>query len=49
MEFEELLMMSLRHPIVEELLIDSEEDYILFKELPRIILMGVERVLMEKM
>jgi hypothetical protein len=48
MEFEELLMMSLRNPIVEELLIDNEDDYILFKELPRFILMGVERVLMEK-
>ncbi len=47
-EFEELLMMSLRHPIVEELLMDSEEDYIFFKELPRIILMGVERVLMDR-
>lgn len=48
LEFEELLMMSLRHPIVEELLIDSEEDYIFFKELPRIILRGVERVLVER-
>jgi hypothetical protein len=47
-EFEELLMMSLRHPIIEELLMDSEEDYIFFKELPRVILMGVERVLMER-
>jgi hypothetical protein len=46
MEFEELLMMSVRNPIVEELLIDSEDDYVLFKELPRIILRGVERVLM---
>lgn len=48
MEFEDLLMMSIRHPIVEELLIDSEDDYMFFKELPRIILMGVERVLMER-
>ncbi|MFZ2302947.1 MAG: toll/interleukin-1 receptor domain-containing protein [Gallionella sp.] len=48
MEFEELLMMSLRHPIVEELLIDKEDDYVMFKELPEIILMCVDRVLMEK-
>lgn len=48
MEFEDLLMLNLRHPMLEELLIDSEDDYILFNELPRIILRGLERILMEK-
>ncbi|MBS1156735.1 MAG: hypothetical protein H6R07_2659 [Proteobacteria bacterium] len=45
-EFEELLMMSTHHPILEELLMDGEDDYIFYKELPRIILMSAQRILM---
>lgn len=48
MEFEDLLMISTHHPFVEELLVDGEEDYLLFKELPRVIMRGVERFLMER-
>lgn len=47
-EFEEILMISFRHPFMEEILIDNEEDYLLFKELPWIILRGMERIIMEK-
>lgn len=47
MEFEELLMVNLRHPMLEELLIENEDDYILFKELPRVILKGLERFIFE--
>jgi hypothetical protein len=43
-EFEQLLMMSTRHPFMEEFFIDSEDEYILFKELPRVVLRGLERV-----
>ena len=42
-EFEELLMMSVRNPFVEELLLDDKEDYILLMELPRVILRNMER------
>ena len=41
-EFEELLMRSTRHPFMEEFFIDSEDEYVLIKELPRIIMRGFE-------
>lgn len=44
LEFEELLMSNFRHPFMEEIFIENEDDYILFKELPRIILRNVERL-----
>ncbi|MCA6128894.1 TIR domain-containing protein [Thalassolituus oleivorans] len=47
-EFEEMFMVSFRHPFMEEVFMDSEEDYVLFKELPRVILRGMERIVMEK-
>lgn len=45
-EFEELLMVSMRNPFVEELMMGSEDDFdfVLFHELPRIILRNIERV-----
>lgn len=43
-DFEELLMISSRNPMLEELMIDGEEDYLFFKELPRIIIRGIERI-----
>jgi hypothetical protein len=45
-EFDELLRISLRHPFLEELFLDNEEEYMLFKELPHTILRGLERLLM---
>lgn len=42
-EFEELLMLG-RHPVFDEFLIGNEDDYIIFKELPRAIIMGIERL-----
>lgn len=47
-DFEEMLMVSFRHPFIEEVFMDGEEDYLLFKELPRSILRGIERIIMEK-
>lgn len=40
-EFEELLMISTRNPYIEKYLIESEDDYRLFRELPRMILHAV--------
>lgn len=45
MEFEELLMLSTRHPFLEEFMIDSEDDFLMFKELPSIILRNLERTI----
>jgi len=42
-EFEEVLMVSVRHPMLEEFMLDNEEDYVLFKELPRMILKAAHR------
>lgn len=42
-EFEELLMFSAHNPSIEKYLLESEEDYRLFRELPRLILHVVNR------
>lgn len=41
-EFEELLMISTRGPFVEEFLAEDKEEFILFMELPRVILRNLE-------
>lgn len=43
-EFEELLMMSSNNPYIEKYMIQSEEDYLLFRELPRMIMHGLSRI-----
>lgn len=47
-EFEELLMMSVHHPYMEKFFIDSEEDYRLLREVPRMILHALERLMHER-
>jgi hypothetical protein len=44
-EFEELLMSNMRHPFLEELFFENEEDFIMHRELPRIILKNIERLI----
>lgn len=46
-EFEELLMISTRNPMMEEFLIDDKEDYFMLMELPKVILRSLERVAFE--
>lgn len=46
-EFEELIMISTRNPIMEELLMLDKEDFFLFMELPKVILRSLERVAFE--
>jgi len=41
-EFEDLLMLSTRNPFVEEFMIDDKDEFVLFMELPRIILRHLE-------
>lgn len=45
-EFEELLMISTRNPFVEEFMIEDKEEYVLFMELPRIILRNLEHLIL---
>lgn len=47
-DFEELLNIGFRHPVLEEFFIENDDDYIFFKELPRIILWNLERIFREK-
>ncbi|ABV38352.1 hypothetical protein Ssed_3748 [Shewanella sediminis HAW-EB3] len=47
-EFLDLLHMSTRHPMMQEL-IDYKDDYMLFEELPRIISMQMEKYLEKRM
>jgi hypothetical protein len=42
-EFQELLMVSTRHPLIEDFLLEDKEDFFLLMELPKIILRGLER------
>lgn len=46
-EFEELLMVSTHNPYIEKFLIDNEEDYRLFREVPRLILHALDRMVHE--
>lgn len=43
-EFEELLMVSTRVPIIRELLMEDKEDFLLFMELPKIILGSLKEI-----
>lgn len=48
-EFEEMVEMTSRHPMMEELFMtNSKEDYMLFRELPRMLRKNMHRLLMEK-
>jgi TIR domain len=46
-EFMELLEVSTQHPMIREMYRDSKEDYILYRELPKILLNGLHRLIME--
>lgn len=42
-EFEEVLMLSTLHPYIEKFLIDSEEDFLLMREVPQLLLHALSR------
>ncbi len=42
-EFHDLIMMSTRNPYVEKYLVDNEDDYILVREVPQMIMHALER------
>jgi hypothetical protein len=43
-EFEDLLMISTRNPYVEKYIVVDKEDYVLYREVPRMILNCLARV-----
>jgi len=45
-DFEALLMLSTRNPFVEEFLIDDKDEFVLFMELPRMILRNLEHLML---
>ncbi|BBU68749.1 hypothetical protein [Fluviibacter phosphoraccumulans] len=45
-DFEELLMRSTRNTFVEEFLIDDKDEFVLFMELPRVILRNLEHLVL---
>lgn len=46
-EFEEIVMLSTRHPMMEEF-VDSKEDYMVYEEFPRMILHEMESYMEKK-
>lgn len=46
-EFQEMVEMSTHHPVVREFFIDSKDDYMLFKELPRMLLESLDMFMQE--
>ena len=47
-EFEEVIEISTHHPMMHELYIDSEEDHMLFREIPRMLMKNIRRLMMEE-
>jgi hypothetical protein len=45
-EFEELLTLSTRNPFIEEYLTEDKDEYVLFMELPRVIMRALNRLIL---
>jgi hypothetical protein len=45
-EFQEMVEMSTRHPMMREFFMDSKDDYMLFRELSRMLLKKLEMLMM---
>jgi TIR domain len=46
-EFAELLEFSTQHPMIREMYMNSKEDYMLYREVPKFLLKGLHRLAME--
>lgn len=46
-EFEELLEISIQHPMMRDFAVESKEEYIMFRELPRVLIKGILRLMAE--
>jgi TIR domain len=47
-EFTELLEFSTQHPMIREMYMDSKEDYMIYRDLPRFLLKGLNRLIIEE-
>lgn len=48
MEFQEIVEMSTHHPMMREYFMDSKEDYMLFKELPMMLIKNIDMIMMNE-
>jgi hypothetical protein len=46
-EFQEIVEMSTHHPMMREFFMDSKDEYMLFRELPRMILQNLDMLMIE--
>ena len=47
-EFQEIVEMSTHHPMMREFFMDSKDDYMLFRELPEMLLKMLDRLMIEE-
>ncbi|WLE96389.1 MAG: toll/interleukin-1 receptor domain-containing protein [Candidatus Electrothrix communis] len=47
-EFQEIVEMSTRHPMMREYFMDSKDDYFLFRDLPMMLLKNIEMIMMNE-
>ena len=47
-EFEEMIEISMHHPMMREVFIDSEEDHMLYREMPRMLMKNIHRLLIDE-
>jgi len=47
-EFEEIIEMFMHHPIMHDFYMDSEEDHIVFREIPRMLMKNIHRLIRDE-
>jgi hypothetical protein len=47
-DFEEIIQMSNHHPMMREFYMDSKDDYMLFREMPMVLIKNMQRLLIEE-
>jgi hypothetical protein len=47
-EFQEIVEMSTQHPMMRDFFMDSKEDYMLFKELPMMLIKNIDMIMMNE-
>lgn len=47
-DFEEIIQMTIQHPMMREFNIDSKEDYMMFREMPMVLIKNIHRLLIEE-
>lgn len=47
-DFEEIIQITIQHPMMREFNIDSKEDYMMFREMPMVLIKNIHRLLIEE-